>query len=601
MQRRLTQRFSRSCGSVLPLLGVAALLASPAAAATLSPWTSTVPLRVWVEDPLVKVLRHAVPGTQTVARADAARGETATFQVVARADVPLAGLQAAVLGAPFAGVRARFVGYVAVTERVGYAPDPVGGALTNDFPDILLEHAFVDLPAGFNQPVWVTVPVPPDARPDTYTLTLVLHGCHGRTRYEARLPLRLRVHAAALAPQTLRVTNWFKAGRGCPPVPDLSPADEAYWPRLDGCVRNMVAHRQNTFFLPLFDLVACDERQPGSWTFGFDNLDRWVETCRGAGGRYLEGSHLGRCERRDGSGRVLVYVPSGPASAGRAVRERISIEAPRAQAFLAQFLPALARHVRRRGWLDDYVQHLVDEPCAEHVADYGRVRALVRRHAPRLRTVDAVCTTNLHAAGAGPDIWVPMLNDLEDNLPFYRALQAQGVEVWHYTCMYPRGPYPNRFLYQPLLKTRYVHWVHAVCGTKGYLHWGYNAWLGDPYVSATWGTEVGGVREWVTPGDAYIVYPGADGRPVDSLRFEAMRDGIDDFNLLAQLAARNPRVAARLVGAQVRSLRDYNLDVAAFRRTRARLLDLLGWEGLIGDDAVPEAEGAAQASADRAR
>ena len=39
-------------------------------------------------------------------------------------------------------------------------------------------------------------------------------------------------------------------------------------------------------------------------------------------------------------------------------------------------------------------------------------------------------------------------------------------------------------------------------------------------------------------GDGYLVYPGPDGRPLNSLRFECLRDGLEDHELLVMLRAK---------------------------------------------------------------
>jgi hypothetical protein len=84
----------------------------------------------------------------------------------------------------------------------------------------------------------------------------------------------------------------------------------------------------------------------------------------------------------------------------------------------------------------------------------------------------------------------------------------------------------------PAIKTRILHWLNWRYDLRGYLHWGLTAWTDDPYTTAT--------RYWYPPGESWIVYPGKDG-PIDSMRYEALRDGIEDYEymwLLTSLAAK---------------------------------------------------------------
>ncbi|HPA40787.1 MAG TPA: hypothetical protein PKV69_02150, partial [Candidatus Hydrogenedentes bacterium] len=53
------------------------------------------PVAVWLFDPLEKVFADARPGAEPVPPLEAARGEQATFQVVVRANHPLANVRVA--------------------------------------------------------------------------------------------------------------------------------------------------------------------------------------------------------------------------------------------------------------------------------------------------------------------------------------------------------------------------------------------------------------------------------------------------------------------------------------------------------------------------
>jgi hypothetical protein len=90
-------------------------------------------------------------------------------------------------------------------------------------------------------------------------------------------------------------------------------------------------------------------------------------------------------------------------------------------------------------------------------------------------------------------------------------------------------------------------WLFHRNRARGFLHWGYNYWyrsqtreLIDPY-------RVLDAHLWPSwpYGDAFMVYPGADG-PVDSLRWEVFADGLQDYALLqtARLDPDAPSLAA---------------------------------------------------------
>jgi len=138
--------------------------------------------------------------------------------------------------------------------------------------------------------------------------------------------------------------------------------------------------------------------------------------------------------------------------------------------------------------------------------------------------------------------------------------------------VFPQGEYANRFIEQPLIKTRLLHWINFRYGITGYLHWGYNHWTADSPFTHT--TRPHGGPPYLPAGDPWIVYPGADG-PLDSIRFEAMRDGIVDHELLSMFAEKDAPAAQALAGRFIIAFDQYQTDVAQFRAARRELLDTL--------------------------
>jgi len=158
------------------------------------------------------------------------------------------------------------------------------------------------------------------------------------------------------------------------------------------------------------------------------------------------------------------------------------------------------------------------------------------------------------------------------NNDFYRSRVGRGDELWFYTCLAPTGTYANRFIDYHLLKTRLLHWLNFHYEATGYLHWGYNHWQTEaPWVDVE---PVHGNTRCLPPGDNCIVYPG-EGRPMDSIRFEAMRDGIEDYELLRLLAQRDTDRAHAICTRVIRAFDDYDLNVGNFRAARRELLQAL--------------------------
>jgi hypothetical protein len=154
---------------------------------------------------------------------------------------------------------------------------------------------------------------------------------------------------------------------------------------------------------------------------------------------------------------------------------------------------------------------------------------------------------------------VPQLNFLKDDFAFYQDQQKKGKEVWFYTCLGPQGNFANRFIEQPLIKTRILHWINYRYGITGYLHWGLNHWRPHHNNPFTMTTDMNYAGNTLPSGDMNIVYP-REGRLLSSIRLEAMRDGICDYELLKMLEAKDPEMAKKIAGKIVFNFDHYDLN-----------------------------------------
>ena len=529
-------------------------------------------VQTWEVDPLVKLFPDSVLGGQPPAVCEVARGETATWQIALRCDMPVTDLQAAV--SPFAhrsgddrlsGARVRFVGYVPVDRGL---PAPPADRLRVPpclYPDPLLETA-PEIEARTTQAVWISLVVPTGAEAGEYAATLTLSGhCNGK-RAAGKHELRLRVYDVVVGKSRLWVTNWF--GNNARHMEVKAEVDTpGFWSLLAKYALNMAEHRQNVAIVPVLALTDFRPKEGGGWSMDFSRFNRWVHTFIRAGviGR-IEGGHIGGREG-DWESQFLAQVPTVVDGAVRMLS--VPADSPEADSFYSQFFPALLENLRSNGWLNLYMQHLADEPIPSNIGSYRALAALVRKYAPGVPIVEACHTKDLVGS---VDIWVPQLNYLHRDFEHYQERQAAGEEVWHYTCIYPQGEYANRFIELPLIKTRLLHWINYRYGITGYLHWGYNHWgEANPYEHLTGPFSSHG---YLPAGDAWIVYPGKDG-PIDSIRWETMRDGIADYELLCMLGERDPVAAGRLAERHVLAFDRYDIDVAKFRQTRRELLERL--------------------------
>ena len=92
--------------------------------------------------------------------------------------------------------------------------------------------------------------------------------------------------------------------------------------------------------------------------------------------------------------------------------------------------------------------------------------------------------------------------------------------VSFYTACMPY--YPNTFLFCSLRESRLLAWLAWSYGFDGYTRWAVNAYPENVWEQPNY--------KWHS-GDMYFVYPGPAG-PLDGMRWELMRQGIQDYEAL---------------------------------------------------------------------
>jgi len=521
-------------------------------------------MRVWVEDPLVKVLPNApVQIGRKVVQVEAVRNEYESAQVVVTPanDVKKLTVSISALKGPgtiVPKVGANFLGFIHIDK--GTVETPAEYLICTppaEIPDHLREEKTVSVKAGTNKPIWLTVYVPKKCEPGTYEGKISIEADSA----EASVPISIKVHPITLTDErTLYLTNWFSPGN-IAKFHSVEQWSEPFWKMLGSYARCMADHRQNTVITPIMDLITIHYDAQGNRSFDFSKFDRWVELFKKAGViGTIEGGHLGG----RGVWEATDFDGSMPRSfnADGKERERPGMKTTSAEEreFLSYFIPALQKHLEEKGWLDCYMQHLADEPIPPSAESYKKLYSYVKEFGPKLKTIDAAMCNEI--AGC-IDIWVPQPQHYENDMKFFEERRLAGDEIWFYTCLSPKGKYLNRFLDFQLIRTRIMHWANYKFGLTGYLHWGFNYWRGDPYTDLQ--------NDWLPPGDSHLVYPGKAG-PMSSIRLEALRDGVEDFELLKQLEKKDPKKARDICESVIRSMTDYTMDPSEFRKARAKLI-----------------------------
>ena len=459
-------------------------------------------------------------------------------------------------------------GYVKVTKNTQGTPESeLLRKAPCEIPDPLLPAGPLDLKPNRTRSYWLTVHVPKTTHAGKYAGALTITAA-GSVR---EIPITVEVLPIRLPDKRpMHMTNWFAYGN-LAKHHRVKMWSEKYWRLLDAYAKDMAEHGQDTILVSL-GLVGIWQEKDGTLSFDFSRFDRFVETFdrRGVAER-IELGHVGG--RRPagwtspiGSHNWKVNLRKGAKAVKLSPEEKT-----------AALVAAVQKHLHEKGWLKRAMIHIADEPIPGNLESWQALSRIVHRAAPKIPRIDAI---HVRDCGGELEVYCPELGYFDKWYDHLSQLQKQGkIELWFYTCCNPRGLYANRFTDYELIKPRLLHWMNYYYDARGYLHWGLAYWTDKPYKDAAKGA--------LPPGDAWIIYPGKDG-PVSSIRWEALRDGVEDFELLWLLEKEQTKAARKLgldpakidcratsksICAQlINTLTDYSKDVGKLRAARDQIL-----------------------------
>ena len=223
---------------------------------------------------------------------------------------------------------------------------------------------------------------------------------------------------------------------------------------------------------------------------------------------------------------------------------------------------------------NQWLQHIADEPTDVNAKCYKDASKQIKSIYPEITIMEA---TNAKESLSGSiDLWCPLINDFQENQDFFKTRETKGEKVLIYTCLVPGGKWLNRTLDMEKIRQVYFGWAGSKYNTFGYLHWGLNQYKADPfkYSVIKHPSPQASSNNFLPAGDTHVIYPGKNG-PLSSLRFEAHRKGIEDYELLEKLKQKNSKKHSRLIKKIFVDYTDYSLSIKKYQRTRKKLLKSL--------------------------
>ena len=319
---------------------------------------------------------------------------------------------------------------------------------------------------------------------------------------------------------------------------------EEHWQILENYFREYVSRDCNMMLVPLFtsplDTAVGLERtttqlvevevKGGEYFFGFDRVKRWIDLCKSCGIRYFEMSHLF-------SQWGAKYAPKVVAMVNGKEEKIFGWHTPAVgeyTRFLESFLPRLIEKLREWEIADVTYFHISDEPREEHLETYRAAKESLGHMLDGFHTFDALSSYEFYKHGL-VDKPIPGNNEIEE------FLEHGLTDMWTYYCTGQFYEVSNRFMSMPSARNRIYGVQLYKYNIIGILHWGYNFYNSQFSIEHINPYEVTDAGNAFPSGDPFLVYPGKDGNPEESIRmmvhYEAMTD-LRALKLLESLTSR---------------------------------------------------------------
>lgn len=362
----------------------------------------------------------------------------------------------------------------------------------------------------------------------------------------ASVKYNLTVFAEKLEKFDLKYSNWFHYD-GIARYYDLTPYTDEYYEVMKNFMANAVAHGINVCLVPIItpplDTAAGTARMDvqlaeitvtdGKYSFGFKKLEKFIGIIKNAGIEYIEISHL---FTQWGAEKTPNIYATADGEYKRIFGWDNDALGDEYADFLAEFLPALVKELKKLGYdKTNCFFHLSDEPNAAHFERYCRLKSLVKPLIGEFSIIDALSNYEFYEKNI---VDLPVV--CTDSAAPY--IENDAKNWWAYYCFGQNfNGLSNRYMSMPLQRTRIIGMQLYLTGARGFLQWGYNFYNGflskrgiNPYYQ----TDSDGS---FPSGDAFIVYPGENGKCLDSIRFEAMFDAVQDYMALKTLEKKKGR------------------------------------------------------------
>lgn len=350
--------------------------------------------------------------------------------------------------------------------------------------------------------------------------------------------LKIDIKDVEIPEQSLIFTQWFYAD--ClADYYNVEVFSDRHFEICENFAKTAVENGRNMLMVPLLT-YALDTHGGGertttqlidvykdgdNYTFGYENLDRWLDMYKRVGVKYYEISPVFSQWGADNTPKVVATENGEKKTIFGWGTNPLSTEY---NTFIRAFLSGFIAHMKERGEDKKCWFHVSDEPVAEHFEQYKKVRDSIYDLVEDYETLDAISHYEFCKLGLSK-------HPVPKTMVVHEFIDNNVQDLWTYYCGGQCIDVSNCHFAMELARVRCIGIQMYKYDIKGFLHWGYNYYNNqwsydklDPFASSDG-------ECFAASGDAYMVYPAPDGTAWESTRIRALYEGMEDMRVM-QLA-----------------------------------------------------------------
>lgn len=441
----------------------------------------------------------------------------------------------------------RYVGYVPIQRAASEYSwsakfEEVAGAEVSGMmnPDIVADPLFVldhvKLPAFRTQPIWISIDIPAGTSTGVYKGTLTISSDQFSSSYKISIEV---VDLSLPDPKHYQfyLDLWFNAN-SIATNHEVEPWSQPHWNLVEKYLKELASLGGKTITTIIshepwrikwlndsmrsqthtgFEgMIKWRLHENNTWNFDYSIFDRFVELSKKSGFSGPINTYSLTAFR--GKERISYFDVKSNANK---TMYFASVEDPAYRDAWKSFLTDFKQHLQEKDWLNE-TYLCFDERPNETMENLTK---FIKEVAPEFGNRISIAghpESSEFASGSLSISYEFFPNQNLSKKETFEVIEDRNDSdkmTTFYICGQPA--HPNTLTYSPAIESRMLPWMALKYNVDGLLRWSYNSWPADPYTNPVFN---------FIEGDEYLIYPGKTG-PVSSIRWELLRDGIEDFEL----------------------------------------------------------------------